>query len=165
MQQTCDRIWPCTGLPTREAKRGFLRTQPQETPQLQQDSVGREQTVKGRQIGQYRAEFHRKQKPVPGTSHLPELGCKFLLLHIATEGLYNVFRHWKPPRFSPALFPERTLSAEIFQKHMVWGRCPSQRGGERKAYGGMMNSSHATEASILQWELPSQHINEFLHFI
>lgn len=92
---------PCTGpvtgyshvigMPAREAKRGFMRTQSQETPQLQQVSVGSEQIAKGRQVGQYLADFHRKQKPVPGTSCPPVLSFKFLLLRMGTEGLLQCF--------------------------------------------------------------------------
>jgi len=77
-------------MPAREAKRGFLRTRSQETPQLQQVSTGSEQIVKGTQNGQYSADFHRKQKPVPGTSYPPMLSFKFLLLRIETKSFCNI---------------------------------------------------------------------------
>lgn len=76
--------------------------------------------------------IHGKQKPVPGTSYPPVWSFKFLLLRMETEGLYNIFSNYKQVRFSLAQLLDRRISIKIFQNHMVWGRCPSQRGGERK---------------------------------
>ena len=58
-------------------------------------SAGSEQVVKGRRVGQYSADFHRKHKPVPGTGDPSGLNFEFLFLHMKAEGLYNVFRNEK----------------------------------------------------------------------
>lgn len=58
-------------------------------------SAGSEQVVKGRRVGQYSADFHRKHKPVPGTGDPSGLNFEFLFLHMKAEGLYDVFRSEK----------------------------------------------------------------------